>query len=107
MLAERTSDYITEYLWRNTTNPQKDITAEAIKYMDDRRYQGIMTNTAKKLAKDDFENNAKIVANSIKSEAGILIKRIEKDFGVKMPKEQAEKIVALKYKEVMEACNGK
>lgn len=107
VLAERTSDYITEYLWRNTTNPQKDITAEAIKYMDDRRYEGIMTNTAKKLAKDDFENNAKIVANSIKSEAGILIKRIEKDFGVKMPKEQAKKIVALKYKEVMEACNGK
>lgn len=107
MLAERTSDYITEYLWRNTTNPQKDITAEAIKYMDDKRYQSIMTNVAKKLAKDDFENNAKIVANSIKSEAGILIKRIEKDFGVKMPKEQAEKIVALKYKEVMEACNGK
>lgn len=107
MLAERTSDYITEYLWRNTTNPQKDITAEAIKYMDDRRYQSIMTNTAKRLAKDDFENNAKIVANSIKSEAGILIKRIEKDFGVKMPREQAEKIVALKYKEVMEACNGK
>lgn len=107
-LTDRASDLLTEFIWRNTSKENgENITEQAIKYMDDNRFTNIMTNVAKKLSKEDFEKNALIVANSIKSEAGILIKRIEKDFGVKMPKSEAEKLVALKFKEIMEQCNGK
>lgn len=107
-LTDRASDLLTEFIWRNTSKENgENITEQAIKYMDDNRFTNIMTNVAKKLSKEDFEKNALMVANSIKSEAGILIKRIEKDFGVKMPKSEAEKLVALKFKEIMEQCNGK
>lgn len=107
-LTDRASDLLTEFIWRNTSKENgENITEQAIKYMDDNRFTNIMTNVAKKLSKEDFEKNALMVANSIKSEAGILIKRIEKDFGVKMPKSDAEKLVALKFKEIMEQCNGK
>ena len=75
--------------------------------MDDKRYMNIMKLASSKLVRDDIEGNAKIVANSIRAEAGILRKRIEKDFGLKMPKDEAEKLVWLKYKEVMENCNDK
>lgn len=107
-LTEKAGDLLTEFIWRNTQGKSGEaITEAAFKYMEDNRFTNIMTNASKKLSKEDFENNAKIVANSIKSEAGILIKRIEKDFGVKLPKAEAEKLVALKFKEIMEQCNGK
>ena len=107
ILNTRASDLVTEFIWRNTQGKSGEaITEAAMKYMDDKRITSLMQRAASKLSKEDFEANAKIVANSIKSEAGILIKRIEKDFGVKMPKSEAEKLVALKYKEIMEKCNG-
>ena len=107
-LNTRASDLITEFIWKNTQSKNSEaITEAAVKYMDDNRFTKIMQSTASRLSKEDTEANAKVVANSIKSEAGILIKRIEKDFGVKMPKAEAEKLVALKYKEIMENCNGK
>lgn len=106
-LSERADDLITEFIWANTKNAKNDdIVAKATEYVNDRRYQGIMQRVANKLAKDDIENNAKVVANSIRAEAGILIKRIEKDFGLKLPKEEAEKLVSIKFKEIMEKCNG-
>ena len=107
-LNTRASDLITEFIWKNTQSKNGEaITEAAVKYMDDSRFTKIMQNAASRLRKEDIEANAKVVANSIRSEAGILIKRIEKDFGVKMPKAEAEKLVALKYKEIMENCNGK
>ena len=107
VLSDRASDFITEHIWRNTVSPQKDITEQALKYIDDKRFTSIMEQTASKLSQEDFEYNAKVVANSIKAEANILINRIEKDFGIKMPNSEAEKIIGLKFKEIMEACNGK
>lgn len=106
-LAERSDDLIAEFIWKNSNAKNDEIVQAASKYMDDNRFNNIMKSVSTKLVKDDIESNAKVVANSIKAEAGILRKRIEKDFGVKLPKEEAEKLVALKFKEVMEQCNGK
>lgn len=106
-LDERASDLITEFIWQNSNKANNEIVEQATKYMDEKRYNSIMQKVANKLNKDDTEANARLVANSIKAEAGILIKRIEKDFGLKLPKDEAEKIVAIKFKEIMEACNGK
>ena len=106
-LDERASDLITEFIWQNSNKANSEIVEQATKYMDEKRYTSIMQNVANKLKKDETEANARLVANSIKAEAGILIKRIEKDFGLKLPKDEAEKIVAIKFKEIMEACNGK
>ena len=75
-------------------------------YLDDKRLTNIGMRVRKKLLVDDAIANQNMVKKAIEAEANILIKRIEKDFGVKMPKDQAEKLVALKYKEIMEKCNG-
>jgi hypothetical protein len=104
-LDTKASDLITEFIWRNTEGKQSDkIVEAATKYMDDARATKIMQNVASKLSKDDKDTNAKLVANAIKSEAGILIKRIEQDFGIKMPKDQADKLIALKFNEIMKGC---
>ena len=106
-LAERSDDLVTEFIWKNSQAKNDLIVEKATQYMDDKRYMNIMKLASSKLVRDDIEGNAKIVANSIRAEAGILRKRIEKDFGLKMPKDEAEKLVWLKYKEVMENCNDK
>lgn len=107
-LSERADDLITEFIWQNTKGAKNDeIVAKAMSYMDDKRFNSIMKNASQKLQAEDAVANAKRVADSIRSEAGILISRIEKDFGVKLPKEEAEKIVAIKFKEIMEKYNVK
>lgn len=73
-------------------------------YLDDKRLTSIGMNVRKKLIVDDTIANQNMVKKAIEAEANILIKRIEKDFGVKMPQAEADKIVRMKFKELMEKC---
>lgn len=73
-------------------------------YLDDKRLTNIVMNVRKKLVVDANIANQNMVKKAIESEANILIKRIEKDFGVKMPQAEADKIVRMKFKELMEKC---
>ena len=73
-------------------------------YLDDKRLTNIGMNVRKKLVVDANIANQNMVKKAIESEANILIKRIEKDFGVKMPQAEADKIVRMKFKELMEKC---
>lgn len=71
-------------------------------YLDDKRLNTIISRTKSKLAVDTNIYNTKVVTKAIEAEANILIKRIEKDFGVKMPQSEADKLVRMKFKELME-----
>ena len=71
-------------------------------YLDDKRLTNIVSKTRNKLEVDNTMYNTRIVKKAIEVEASILIKRIEKDFGVKMPQAEADKIVRMKFKELME-----
>lgn len=71
-------------------------------YLDDKRLRDIVSKTRNKLEVDNTMYNIKLVKKAIEVEASILIKRIEKDFGVKMPQAEADKIVRMKFKELME-----
>jgi hypothetical protein len=71
-------------------------------YLDDKRLTNIGMSVRKKLLVDDAIANQNMVKKAIEAEANILIKRIEKDFGVKMPQAEADKIVRMKFKELME-----
>lgn len=73
-------------------------------YLADKRLMDIGMNVRKKLIVDDAIANQKMVAKTIEAEANMLIRRIEKDFGVKMPQAEADKIVRMKFKELMEKC---
>lgn len=70
--------------------------------LDDKRLRDIVSKTRNKLEVDNTMYNIKLVKKAIEAEANILIKRIEKDFGVKMPQAEADKIVRMKFKELME-----
>lgn len=74
-------------------------------YLADKRLMDIGNSVRKKLIVDDAIANQKMIAKTIEAEANILIKRIEKDFGVKMPQAEADKLVRMKFKELMEKCN--
>lgn len=74
-------------------------------YLGDKRLIDIGNSVSKKLIVDDAIANQKMIAKTIEAEANILIKRIEKDFGVKMPQAEADKLVRMKFKELMEKCN--
>ena len=71
-------------------------------YLNDKRLRDIVSKTRNKLEVDNTMYNIKLVKKAIEVEANILIKRIEKDFGVKMPQAEADKIVRMKFKELME-----
>ena len=73
-------------------------------YLDDKRLTNIGMSVRKKLIVDDAIANQNMVKKAIEAEANILIKRIEKDFGVRMPQAEADKIVRMKFKELMEKC---
>ena len=71
-------------------------------YLDDKRLTNIAKSVRAKLKADEAFNNQKVVKKAIEAEANILIKRIEKDFGVKMPQAEADKLIRMKFKELME-----
>jgi len=71
-------------------------------YLNDKRLTNIGMSVRKKLIVDDTRANQSMVKRAIEAEANILIKRIEKDFGVKMSQAEADKIVRMKFKELME-----
>lgn len=73
-------------------------------YLDDKRLTNIGMSVRKKLIVDDTIANQNMVKKAIEAEANIIIKRIEKDFGVKMPQAEADKIVRMKFKELMGKC---
>ena len=73
-------------------------------YLSDQRLMGIGKNVRSKLAIDDTLGNQAMIKKTIESEAQILIRRIEKDLGVKMPQAEADKLVRMKFKELMEKC---
>ncbi len=71
-------------------------------YLNDKRLSDIISKTKTKLEVDNTMYNTKLVKKAIEAEASILIKHIEKDFGVKMPQAEADKIIRMKFKELME-----
>lgn len=73
-------------------------------YLSDQRLTGIGRNVRAKLAIDDTLGNQAMIKKTIESEAQILIRKIEKDLGVKMPQAEADKLVRMKFKELMEKC---
>ena len=52
----------------------------------------------------DRAKGYQVAKNIVEQEAQTLIKNIEKDIGVKLPKSEADKIIAVKIKEMIDAC---
>lgn len=75
-------------------------------HLSEQRLTNIGNSVRNKMIVDDAVANQKMVAKTIEAEANLLINKINKDFGVKLPKAEADKIVRMVFKEFMEKCNG-
>lgn len=106
IMKDRTDEIISDFIWQNTTKENVDIVSQAIKYMDNAKFERIGKSVSNAMRVGERERNAKMLKNIVNHQANQLIKQINKDFGVQLPKEEADKIIQLKFKELMEQCNG-
>lgn len=74
----------------------------------EKRIQNIMGNYNNEITAAvntmDRAKSYKVARNIVEQEANTLIKNIEKDIGVKLPKNEADKIVMMRIKEMIDAC---
>ena len=103
IMKDRTDDIISDFIWQATSKDVDNakIVERAAKYMDNARFEKIINYTRGQLKAEEREANAAMLDKIVRREADILIKRIQADFGVQLPKEEADKIMALKFKELL------
>lgn len=105
IMNQQSADLISDFIWQNTKNGTKlDITDQAFKYMESSRFENILNSVKNKMTIDDRNSNIEILSNIVKKEADILTNRIQKDFGVVMSVEDANKIIKLKLNELVKEC---
>lgn len=105
IMKDRTDDIISDFIWQSTSKSNDEIVEKAAKYMDNARFEKIINYTRGQLKAGEREANAAMLDKIVRREADLMIKRIQADFGVRLPKEEADKIIALKFKEMLsEVC---
>lgn len=106
IMKDRTDDIISDFIWQATSKEVDNakIVEQAAKYMDNARFDAILNNVRGQLKHQEREANIAMIDKIIRREADILIKRIQTDFGVRLPKEEADKILKYKMKEMIKDC---
>lgn len=106
IMKDRTDDIISDFIWQSTSKFSNDeIVEKAAKYMDNARFTRVIDYARGQLKMGEREANAALLDKIVRREADLMIKRIQADFGIQLPKEEADKIIALKLKEMMnEVC---
>lgn len=102
ILKERQDEIIQSFV-KDIPNSQ-EVTDSAHKLLESTRFNNVLSGVAKKLKADDMDYNVNMLTKIIQREADQLIKQIEKANGVKLPKKEANKLVKLKYEEMLEGC---
>ena len=106
ILAERTDDLIADFIWSSTKGVYKseEITRKAAAYLDNKRFEGVLKSARLETDKAELQDVVNMLHKIINREADILIKRINKDFGVQLPPKEADKIIKLKFAEYLGEC---
>ena len=106
IMKDRTDDIISDFIWQSTSKFSNDeIVEKAAKYMDNARFTRVIDYARGQLKIGEREANAALLDKIVRREADLMIKRIQSDFGIQLPREEADKIIALKLKEMMnEVC---
>ena len=109
--VENIMDYDVRNVVRNLflDIPEDKVVKSVEKFMPtERRIQNIMGNYNKEIQSAvgtmDRAKGYKVARNIVEQEANTLIKNIEKDLGVKFPKAEADKLIMMKIKEMIDAC---
>lgn len=106
VLEENSKELFSRMVSENTQfrGSQEDVVKAANTVMESKRYTDILRSVQTKVKSDDLKQNAKVVANTIKREAENLISKVEKDLGIKMPQEEAQKLIKMKFEEIIREC---
>jgi hypothetical protein len=106
MLHDNAEDILIEHLWRKDTsgrNPN-EITDRAMEYFNNNRYENIVKQAEGQLVHSEAARRSAIINDIVEREAKVLISRIEKDLGIKLPAEEADKLVLYKLKQISGDC---
>jgi len=98
------NDFLETSLNPRNANPE-DVITKVHDIASDAKMTGIAKNVAAKMKVDDAVANTKRLRNVITKEAHQLIRRLEKDMGIKLPGAEAEKIIKMKFDKLASECN--
>lgn len=106
VIKERSDELIKDFVSKANSKLPDNVVEKASKILENKRLSNIVSQVSKKMKVDDEKANIDMLQKIVTSESKNLIKEINRQVGVKLPSEEADKIIKLKLKELMEECNG-
>ena len=103
-MKDAQDDLISKFIAEAKPVADDKIIRQAFDIANKRNYERSVKAMTHKLKVGQLKANARHVANKIKSEADILIKQVQKDSGVKLSPEDAQKIIRHKFDELLKDC---
>lgn len=102
IMKERSDELISNFIAK--AGKTDEVAQEASKILQGNRTNEVFRGLSGKLKADDAQGNMKMLQTIVSREADELIKTINKSVGVNLPKSEADKIIKLKLKEMLEEC---
>lgn len=100
IMNDNAKSLMSKFIWENTNTSSTDIVEKANKYLMDTKFKSIIQSVKRQMKNKDVDFNNRLINKQVTKEATKIIKNIEKDFGIKLPKEQADRIIKMKFMEV-------
>jgi len=100
-LHDAQTKMVKEALGKDYSN---DIINQTSKLLNSKRFNNVIKSTSDRMKADELSSNMTMLKKTIKSEVDQIVKRINKDYGVKLPPKEVEKIYKLKVQEMLKDC---
>jgi len=102
VMRERSDELIRDFV--SKSGKSDEVAQKASKILEGNRLNEITRKVSGQMKAEDAEGNMKMLQKIVTDEANQLIKTINKAHGVKLPPEEADKIIKLKLNELIEDC---
>ena len=100
-ISEKSYDLLRKHLEGMENFSADKISKTAEKYLQDSRISQVIKSAEKRYKLEKFNTDVREASEIIRKEADVLIKRIQSDLGIKLPKDEANKIIKLKMGEYL------
>ena len=102
IMKERSDELIRDFVLKS--GKPDEVAQKASKILESNRLTNIARKVSVQMEAEDAQGNMKMLQKMVTEEANQLIKAINKAYGVKLPPEEADKIIKLKLKELIKEC---
>jgi len=104
-LHDAQRNLVREALGKNYSDEVVEQTNDIVHNMvNGKRPDKIMKMVSQRMKADDKAGNMKMLKKIIDRESDLIVKRIQKDLGIKLPKSEAEKIYKLRLDDMLKEC---